>query len=175
MRTTPIEVRLRPIAVDDSERFVAWRNSESVRSNFIFRADLSVTDQQRWVTEQVDTGKVAQFIIEVGGERMPVGSTFIRDIDRVHRRGEFGIFIGDEAMRGKGVGTEAAKLIIEHGFRALDLNKIFLRVLAHNVGAARSYENAGFVREGYLRQDVILDGRPTDVILMAVLREDWDQ
>jgi len=171
--TTETIVRLRPIAISDSENIVAWRNSESVRSNFIYQADFTVAGQHRWMAEQVATGRVAQFIIELGESQTPVGSTFIRDIDREHRKGEFGIFIGETAARGRGVGTEAAKQMVDHGFSELGLNKIFLRVLAHNRGAVRSYENAGFIREGVLRQDVILAGEPTDVILMAVLREDW--
>jgi len=173
MGTTPALVRLRPIELDDSDDVVAWRNSASVRSNFIQRADFTVDGQHRWVAEQVQTGKVSQFIIELGEARIPVGSTFIKDIDPVHRKGEFGIFIGDPAARGRGVGTSAARLVVDHGFSALGLNRIYLRVLAHNAGAVRSYENAGFVHEGRLRQDVILDGEPTDVIVMAVLREDW--
>jgi len=175
MATSDLAVRLRPIGDDDTDLVVCWRNSEAVRLNFIYRATLTVADHRRWLSEQVAPGHVAQFIIEVGDERKPVGSTFIRDIDPVNRRGEFGIFIGDDATRGRGVGTEAARQIVAHGFTELGLNRIYLRVLAHNAGAVHSYEKVGFVREGCLRKDVILDGVPTDVILMAIVREEWER
>ena len=64
-----------------------------------------------------------------------------------HRR--FSIFIGDEAARGRGIGTEAAKLMIQYGFEELGLHRIYLRALAGNMQAIRSYEKAGFEHEGY--------------------------
>ena len=48
-----------------------------------------------------------------------------------------------------------------------------LRVLAENARAKRSYEKAGFVQEAYLRDEVFLEGSYRDVILMAILKEDW--
>ncbi|GAB2465034.1 GNAT family N-acetyltransferase [Xylanimonas ulmi] len=170
--STPL-VRLRPITRHDSERVVAWRNTDSVRSNFIFRDRLTVADQHRWMTEMVDRGRVAQFIIELGKSSVPVGSTYLRDLDTPHHKGEFGIFIGDPSARGCGVGTEAARQILAFGFAELNLNRITLRALAHNRQAIRAYEKVGFTHEGYLRQDVYLDGVATDIVVMAVLKEDW--
>ena len=164
---------LRPIDDEDAELIVAWRNNPLVRTNFIFQEPFTVPMHQQWMQTQVRTGKVAQFIIEESRFGGPVGSTFIRDIEVSHRKGEFGIFIGEDRARGLGVGTRATRLILDHAFSALELNKVFLRVLEDNEAAIRSYEKVGFVREAYLREDVRIDGQYRDVILMAILRRDW--
>jgi len=45
--------------------------------------------------------------------------------------------------------------------------KLTLRVLAPNTGARRLYEACGFVVEGVLVGEFLLDGRPVDDVLMA--------
>ena len=43
---------------------------------------------------------------------LPVGSTYLRDIDKKNNKAEFGIFIGEKEYWGKGFGNEATKLIL---------------------------------------------------------------
>ena len=119
----------------------------------------------------VATGKVAQFIIFSKKDQKDVGSVFLRDIDDEHHKAEYGIFIGEDDARGKGVGTAAAELILKYGFEELKLHKIFLRVLADNGRAVHSYEKAGFKKEAYLKDDVFIDGKYRDIILMAKFSE----
>ena len=69
----------------------------------------------------------------------------------------FRILIGPEG-RGRGLGTEAAALVVEHAFATTDLHRISLDVQAGNPRARRSYEKVGFVVEGVLRQDTTFDG-----------------
>jgi RimJ/RimL family protein N-acetyltransferase len=165
-------VRIRPIEDRDSEMVVRWRNSDFVRRNFIYQDDFTLEGQLHWMEHQVRGGQVAQFIIEEGADRCPVGSVFIRDIDRRHRKGEFGIFIGEQAVTGRGVGAAATALVLDHAFDVLGLHRVFLRVLADNASAIRSYERSGFRHEGVLREDVLLSGEFRDVVLMGVLEEE---
>ena len=115
------------------------------------------------------TGQVVQYIIEDKADGRPVGSVYYRDIDPANHSAEYGIFIGDENARGKGFGTETARLFTEFGFTVLGLHRISLRLLAENLPARRSYEKAGFAEEGLFRDMVLLDGRYRDVVFMAKL------
>ncbi len=65
-------------------------------------------------------------------------------------------------------------LLLRHGFATLNLNRIYLRVYAENKRAIRTYEKAGFVHEGRMRQGVYKHGKYFDVLFMSVLREEWD-
>lgn len=160
-------IYLRPMNDEDTDLIVNWRNQDSVRKNFIYQALFTRESHLNWVRTMVDTGKVVQMMICLAEGDVPVGSVYLRDIDEQHRKAEYGIFIGEAAARGKGAGTAAARLMLGYGFKELELHKIFLRAYADNMQAIKSYEKAGFVREAYLKDEVCIDGRFRDMVLMA--------
>ena len=162
-------IYLRLMTYEDTDKIVAWRNSPMVRSKFIYQAPFTREGHLHWVHSMVETGKVVQFIIcEQESHRM-LGSVYIRDIDRTHHKAEYGIFIGEPDARGRGIGTAAAKLMLRYCFEEEKLHRVYLRAFADNLQAVRSYEKAGFVREGLLREDVCIDGEYRDIIWMAAL------
>ena len=164
-------VRLRPIADADTDLIVKWRNTPSVVQNFIFRQTFTPEMHRSWLATKVATGQVVQYIIIDKADDKPIGSVYYRDIDNHNRSAEYGIFIGEESARGKGLGTETAKLFTDFGFAELQLHRISLRVLAENTAARRSYEKAGFVQEGVFRDMELLDGQYREVVFMARLAE----
>ena len=164
-------VRLRPIADADTDLIVKWRNTPSVVQNFIFRQTFTPEMHRSWLATKVATGQVVQYIIIDKADDKPIGSVYYRDIDNHNRSAEYGIFIGEESARGKGLGTETAKLFTDFGFAELQLHRISLRVLAENTAARRSYEKAGFVQEGVFRDMELLDGQYRAVVFMARLAE----
>ena len=187
-------IALRPMEEGDTADIIRWRNTDFVRKNFIYQKPFTVETHQHWMETMVNTGKVVQFMIcpyvqgagnkaeqEKQGQRADVGlkkpgnavgSVYLRDMDEVHHKAEYGIFIGEEAALSKGYGTEAAQLMLQYAFETLHLHKVMLRVLAENVRAQRSYEKAGFRKEAYLKDDVFLNGKYCDVILMACICDD---
>lgn len=165
-------IYLRPMTLEDTDNIVRWRNTDAVRSHFIYQELFTAEGHERWVHTMVETGRVVQMIIcEADGDR-PVGSVYIRDIDYTHQKGEYGIFIGEAQARGRGIGTSAAKLMLQYAFTELKLHRVFLRVFADNAQAIGSYERAGFVREACLRDDVCISGVFRDIVLMAALNPD---
>lgn len=165
-------VYLRPMGAEDTDDIIRWRNTDFVRRNFIYQKPFTRQGHENWIKNMVETGKVVQFIICRQGDGRPVGSVYLRDIDREHGKAEYGIFIGERDALSKGYGTEAAKMMIEYAFKQEGLHKLMLRVLADNKRAVRSYEKAGFVKEAYLKDEVFLEGRYKDVIYMAVINGD---
>ena len=162
-------VQLRPITDEDTNNIVRWRNSDHVRRNFIYQTLFTPESHREWLKNKVGTGLVEQFIIYSKEAVIDVGSVYLRDIDRTHRRAEFGIFIGEESLMGHGIGSECIRLIVEYGFQNLRLHKIFLRVLADNEIARKSYEKAGFMQEAYLKDEVCIRGIYKDLILMRII------
>ena len=166
------EVTIRPITYDDTEDIIRWRNSDFVRSRFIDQRLFTKESHEYWLKNFVETKKVAQFIILLDGKG--VGSVYLRDIDPDERSAEYGIFIGEESARGKGVGTKSARLILEYAFCELKLEKIFLRVYKDNAGAVKSYEKAGFVSNGKI-ENIEVNGEKREVIFMELEKKDFEK
>ena len=164
-------IYLRLMNSGDTELIVKWRNSDAVRKRFIYQKLFTRQSHEKWIETMVNTGKVVQMMICKRDDHTPVGSVYIRDIDNEHHKGEFGIFIGEEAARGKGIGTRAGRLMIEYAFQELHLHRLYLRVFADNTQAIASYEKAGFIREAYLRDDVWIDDGYKDIVLMSIINK----
>ena len=165
------KIILKPITKEHTPLIVRWRNNLNVRKNFIYQEIFTEEGHNNWLTNKVETGEVVQYIIYIIENEMPIGSVYLRDIDKKNERAEFGIFIGEDVQRGKGYGTEAVKLMCKYGFDNLNLHKLMLRVFAFNEAAIRAYERAGFEREAYLRDEVKIDGTFYDMIFMAMIKD----
>ena len=77
--------------------------------------------------------------------------------------------------RGRGLGTEATRLILGHAFESLGLHRVGLEVYAFNPRGRRAYGKVGFVEEGLRRDALRFDGEFVDSVLMSVLAPEWDQ
>ena len=168
-------VKIRPMTESDTANIVRWRNTPSVYEHFIYRTPLTEEAHLNWLHNRVETGDVAQFISVDTESGEDVGSVYLRDIDNDNKKCEYGIFIGEDSCRGKGIGSAAARLALEYAFEELKMNRVFLRVFADNKQAVRSYEKAGFKYEGTFRDDVIIDGTPYDMVFMAILKSEWEK
>lgn len=162
-------IYLRLMTREDTDAIVAWRNSDAVRKRFIYQERFTREGHENWIRTMVETGRVVQMIICSLDSDTPVGSVYIRDIDRQHNKAEYGIFIGEPQARGRGVGTAAAKLMLRYCFEEEKLHRVFLRAFADNLQAVRSYEKAGFKKEGLLRDDVCIEGQYYDIVWMAAV------
>ena len=166
------KVRLRPITENDTADIVRWRNDPQVQQFFIFREPFTYEMHENWLRSKVATGKVIQYMIEDKSNGQSVGSVYFRDIDPVNESAEYGIFIGEASARGRGFGSETAKLFSDFGLEVLNFHRISLRLLGGNDVARRSYEKAGFKLEGVFSRMVKLDDKFSDVVFMARLAAD---
>ena len=166
------QIHLRLMTEADTSKIVAWRNKEFVRNNFIYQELFTKEGHRTWMREQVEPGHVVQFIICLADGR-EIGSVYFRDIDRTAHTAEYGIFIGEEDALGCGYGSQTAKLALGYAFETLQLQKVFLRFLVGNVGARKSYENAGFRMIENKRDTVFLQQGERQVFFMEIDRENW--
>lgn len=164
-------IHLRPMTVEDTEKIVGWRNQDFVRKNFIYQEPFTEEGHLKWIRDQVETGRVVQFIICLSDGR-EIGSVYFRDIDRESGTAEYGIFIGEEDAIGCGYGTETAREALTYAFTALGLDRVFLRFLADNIGAQKSYNRAGFQMADRKETAQTLQGE-REVCFMEIDRDRW--
>lgn len=168
-----MKIRIRPITLDDTQLIIKWRNNPSVMSNFIYQKELTEEEHIKWLNTKVFNGDTKQFIIEKTSTGERIGSVYIRDIDTTHRKGEFGIFIGEDSARGKGYGAMATSELLRYAFEELNLNRVFLRVFADNPSAIACYKKAGFSEDGIACEDVWINNIPRDIVFMSILKSKW--
>jgi RimJ/RimL family protein N-acetyltransferase len=170
-------IRLRAVEREDLKKFHEWLNDPEVTRGLALYLPLSMTDEENWfdaMTKRDPNEKPFAIEIKKGKAWKLIGNCGFHGIDTKNRFGEVGIVIGDKTEWNKGYGAEAMTLLQRHGFETLNLNRVFLRVYADNVRAVRSYEHAGFVLEGRLREANYKHGKYEDVLLMSVLRSEWN-
>ena len=166
---------LRPAERADLPVFVGWFADAETTRNLAVRAPFSLAMEEKWFGQVVEgQGKSHyHFVICVLPDGRPIGTADLRNIDLENGRAEFGISIGEKDEWNKGYGTEALGAICDFGFGALRLERISLEVYQDNARAIRSYEKAGFRHEGRLRHAHFSEGRHCDVLVMALLRDEW--
>lgn len=111
------------------------------------------------------------FAIEADGNFIGICALF--NVDAVARSSELGITIGNKLYWGKKYGREAIWLLVDYGFRYHNFHKIWLRVHGMNERAQRAYKAVGFVEEGRLRAHVYSNGTYDDLVMMGILRDEW--
>ncbi|MEZ5066243.1 MAG: GNAT family N-acetyltransferase [bacterium] len=79
----------------------------------------------------------------------------------------------EEAAWGQGFATEAARALLQWAFATLDLNRVQSETDTRNLASARVLEKLGFVREGTLREDCVVQGDVSDSWVYGLLRRDW--
>jgi ribosomal-protein-alanine N-acetyltransferase len=114
----------------------------------------------------------ADFAIRLLPQQQLIGSIGLRDIDSQHGQAELGFWIGKDWW-GQGYAREAARAVIQFGFESLNLNRICAHHMTRNPASGRVLLAAGMQREGVLRQRVRKWGVYEDVVLYAVVRDDW--
>jgi UDP-4-amino-4,6-dideoxy-N-acetyl-beta-L-altrosamine N-acetyltransferase len=169
------KVVLRKINELDTANIVRWRNSESVKMNLFTQSELSAEQHLDWLKNKVESGLCDQYIIVISEDNTctDVGTVFIKNIDRKNKKGEFGIFIGEESYRGKGYAQEATKQILEIGFSELNLNRIYLYVMSDNIAGIKAYKKAGFEIEGILKEDYLRGDKFIDIVVMGITKGKW--
>jgi len=115
----------------------------------------------------------ATFAIEVEGK--VIGGCGLFGFSETDRTCELGIGIGDKAYWGQGYGREAVGMLLDYAFRLRNWRRVWLRVWGHNERAIRAYRACGFVEEGRLRDHVWSAGAYYDLVLMGILRDEWER
>lgn len=141
----------------------------------IHRASPLADDRTReWYASraQVD-GRLDLAVVDRASDTV-VGEVVLNEFDASSNSANFRTLMGPEG-RGRGLGTEAARLILGYGFEVIGLHRIGLDVFAFNPRARHVYATVGFVMEGVKRDAFAFDGEYVDEIWMSILADEWRQ
>ena len=105
-----------------------------------------------------------------GDEFMGVIGT--KKIDWLNRKVEVGYWLGRE-FQGRGVMTEACRVIANHLLCDLELNRVEIQCATGNKKSAAIPRRLGFALEGTRREAELVNGKFLDLLLFGMLKKDW--
>ena len=164
-------VYLRSITYEDTDLIVKWRNQENVFRYFFYRGVFDKEGHERWIREKIEKGIVEQFMVCLKDSDRPVGCTYLRDIDYDNKKAEYGVFIGEEDVRGNGIGKEILNITVNYAFDSLGLHRVYARVREDNYSSLYSFLHSGFEKEALLRDAVFCDGKYINVVILGRLND----
>ena len=166
-------VALGPIRRDLIALYQAWINDLAV-SRFLRNGPISLDEEVKWYEGILADRQLVYFTVYELPSYRPIGGVDLHNIDFRNRSAELGIMIGEKASRGRGLGTDAVRLICDYGFHALELNSIWLLTFGWNIAGQRAYTKAGFREVGRRRQARFFAGRFWDDIYYDLLRDEFE-
>lgn len=166
-------IYLSPRSPEGAEKFTEWLNDFKV-TDFIQKSAYLITleDEIKYFENPRDDERVF-FIVRIEDDKL-IGTVGLHQINYINRCATLGIFIGDKSGRNKGFGTEAIRLILEYGFKYLNLNNIKLDVLEFNERAQACYKKCGFKEYGRRRKIEFIYGKYYDIIEMDILSQEFE-
>jgi len=103
-----------------------------------------------------------------------IGNVTLQSINWINRSAEFACVFGEKEYWGKGYGTEAAALIYDHGFKKLNLHRIWTGTADTNEGMKGIARKLGMIEEGRFRNGTFLNGKYEDVVAYGILDFEWE-
>ena len=169
------KVALGPIRRDLVPLYHAWiTNLETNRFLLARAVSMTLDAEVEWFEGVSKRSDMAMFTIyELPGYR-PVGNVSLQAINHANRSAELVIMIGEADARGRGLGTEAVRLVCDIGFHVLGLNSISLVTFGWNIAGQKAYVKAGFREIGRRREARWFDGRYWDDIWYDILRSEFE-
>ena len=168
-----MSVFLREICKKDIPAVNRWRNDKRLSEYLCapFRYSNLEGDKDWFANYMRNRNTNLRCAICLKRTKKIIGVVYLTSIDLINRSAEFSIMLGERDYQNKGIGTVVTRMMLEHAFLNLNLNRIFLVVQQDNNAGIRCYEKNGFRKEGVLREALYKKGGYKDLVLMCVLRK----
>ena len=169
-------VCLRPLSEDDVPLLTRWMFEPDVLHWLQLSEDPPGLRTEKAVRERLDRMRADPFTetwrIDTA-EGRPVGQIELVEIHPLQRRAEMHLLVGEKDVWGRGYGARAVRRLLGHAFEDLGLRRVFAMADGDNARVIRLFEGCGFAREGLLRRHRLRHGRPTDMVIMGILEEEY--
>ena len=168
-------LRLRPVTSTDADALFALHSDPYVLRYWDAPPWRDRDRADRFIAvcrQMAEEGNGARLAIESGSDGRFIGWCGLTRWNPDHRSASLGYCLGQAAW-GHGYATEAARALLQWAFDTLDLNRVQAETDTRNVASARVLEKLGFVREGTLREDCVVNGDVSDSWVYGLLRRDW--
>lgn len=165
------DVTLAPLTHGHAAATYHWMLDPEVSRNLGLRSEPTLQRTSDWFEAALADPSICAFAVLLRDTH--VGNVVLDRTDAYLRTARLSVYVGEPSARGSGVGRAAVCLAAGHAFDRLGLHKLWLTVHVQNAAAVAMYVRAGFLQEGVLRDEFILDGQRVDVLYMGLLRSQF--
>lgn len=169
-------INLRPLTLADADgNYLNWLNDGEVckynsHHAYPYGRELAIK-----YVEDKQASKQDLVLAIVTKTKRPkhIGNIALQNIDYISRSAEYAIIIGEKEYWGKGIAKEASLLILRHGFKALNLHRIYCGTSAKNIGMQKLASSLGMKKEGRRKEALYKSGEYADIIEYGLLRKNF--
>ncbi len=163
----------RPFAPPDMELVRRWRNSPAVAEYMMSDRVISPEEHEKWFMRMIEDPRQRYWVVSYLGK--DAGVMYVYNIDSENSRCYVGDYIGEPSLqRHKGIGAFIAYAFVAYGFDVLNSHKICGEVLSSNPNSLKLHMRFGFKNEGVLREQIRKGDRWDDLVLLGLLRSEWE-
>lgn len=167
-------ITLRELKIKDAEDMHEFITDKEISKSLIFmRYPYSSENMINFVENSWNDKINIHYAISNSADEY-IGTVSLKNIEYVDRTAEYAIVIRKKFW-GQKIAYEATNKILFYGFNILNLNKIYLNVLANNNRAISFYEKYGFEKEGFFKKHIFHYGEYIDLIWYALFRENFNE
>lgn len=167
------KIKLTELNPDNSEKIRKIRNNPLIFNNFNQYKLITQDNHKKWFSKINDSLTHIYFEIHTIDSNELIGQCGLLDINWISRNSDFSIYI-DPDHYGKGYGKDALSVLLNYAFNVLNLARIFSHVFDFNKNAISLYQKFNFVIEGTLRNHHFHNGEYINVIIIGLLKKDFD-
>jgi UDP-4-amino-4,6-dideoxy-N-acetyl-beta-L-altrosamine N-acetyltransferase len=164
-------IGLRDVCESDKPTLWRWRNKPEVRAYMYTDHEISEEEHDAWFARALADPTRRYWIITCDGR--DVGLVNLYEINPRQQTCSWAFYLGEEGLRGRGVGSHVEFAVLSHVFDRMNFRKLWCEVLATNDPVIRMHTKFGFQHEGTFRAHVLKQGTPADVVRLGILREEW--
>jgi len=174
-------IKLELMERDDLIKVVQWNENKSADDLLqwagpVYSYPLTLAQVENFYLNEVkkENSNIYAYKILLTETGAAIGTIEIRITDEENKIGKVGRFlIGEESIRGKGIGTKVLREVVRMGFEEFKLNKITLGVFDFNEGAIKCYEKVGFKKVKFIENARKSSNSYWNLFEMAILKDEW--
>lgn len=167
-------VELRPVeAADAAEMLAADPETIRLTGTHAYAEFFTLESLENWCATRAGHDDRLDLSIIERATREWTGEVVLNELNAANESCGFRIALQGPRFYGRGLGSEATRLVIDYAFTVVGVHRIELEVYDFNPRARHVYEKAGFVHEGTKRDALRWDGEWIDCHCMALLDRDW--
>lgn len=166
------DYKLENLGQEHKSLVLEWRNAGHIRPFMNHAEPIPLDEHYRWLNSaEKDASKLVKLCFY---QEQPIGLVQFSQINFTNQTCEWGFYIGDQACP-RGSGKIMGILALDLIFKERQMRKVGAQILDFNQKSLSYHRRLGFVEEGRLCKQILRNQQYTDVVLMAIFREQWEK